>query len=249
MFESAGQFFDTLLVLATAATDAAPDAASGATDDTAAVLKQAVEALPGGDDELIKSLIIGIPIGLGLAAATGFRIFIPLLALSIGMQHSPDLANTVGSGFEWVGSPIATIIFGAAALFEVGGYYIPWVDNLLDTIATPAAAIAGTAAVAAVLGDIDPSIKWTLALIAGGGVAGTVQFFTTGTRAVSTATTAGVGNPVVSTAEAGGAIVFSVLALVASVVAGVLALFLVIWLLKKVFFRRKPRATANAMPA
>lgn len=229
------QTIEMIAVLATTTAEVAGESASGEI------------ALPA-KDELIPALMIGIPIGLGLAAATGFRIFVPLLAVSIGMQAGAVPMDVVGESFAWVGSPLATIIFGAASLIEVGGYYIPWVDNLLDTVATPAAVIAGTGAVAMLLGDIDPSIKWSLALIAGGGVAGTVQLLTVGTRAASTATTGGVGNPVVSTAEAGGSILFAVLAIVLPIVAGVLAVLLVVWLLKKLFVRKRRGAVA-ATPA
>lgn len=200
----------------------------------------------GADRSDLEAVVIGLPIGIGLAAASGFRVFVPLFIASIAMQT--DLADRIplGEGFEWIGSPISMVIFGAATAVEVGGYYVPWIDNLLDTIATPAAVVAGTTAVAAMLGDVDPSVKWTLALIAGGGAAGTIQFLTVGARAASTATTGGVGNPVVSTAEAGGSVLFAVLAVVVPLVAGLLAVLLVVWLLKKVFFRKRGGEVAGA---
>ena len=106
-----------------------------------------------------------------------------------------------------------------ATIFEVAAYYIPWVDNLLDTIAIPAATIAGTIVMASAVSDVSPFMKWALAVIVGGGVAGTIQGFTSITRIASTATTGGVGNPVVSTVEAGGSIVMSILAIALPVVA------------------------------
>ena len=116
-----------------------------------------------------------------------------------------------------------------ATLLEIGAYYIPWLDNLLDSVASPAAVVAGVVVSASVITGMDPYLKWTLAVIAGGGVAGTVQVLTTGTRGASTLTTAGFGNPVVSTFEAGSSLVTSILALVAPILTVVLvAVFLIL---------------------
>ena len=107
----------------------------------------------------------------------------------------------------------ALAAFSIATLFEVAAYYIPWVDNLLDTIAVPAATVAGTIVMASAVSEMSPFLKWGLAVIVGGGVAGTIQGFTSITRIASTATTGGLGNPVVSTVEAGGSVVMSILAI------------------------------------
>src|ERR1041385_1224119 len=108
-------------------------------------------------------------IGVGLSAACGFRVFVPLLVVSIasatGQLH-------LASGFDWMGSTGALIAFATATALEIAGYYVPWVDNILDTVASPAAVIAGTVLTASLVGDISPFLKWTLAVIAGGGVAG-----------------------------------------------------------------------------
>ncbi len=205
-----------------------------------------------GSPSLMSVLFIGVPAGVGLAAASGFRVFLPMfvtsLAINMNMTDSIPVINElpIGDGFDWLGSDIATVILGIATAVEVGGYYVPWVDNLLDTIATPAAAIAGTTAMAALMGDMDPSVKWVMAIVAGGGVAGSVQFLTVGTRAASTATTGGVGNPVVSTAEAGGSLLITVLVIVVPIVAGVVALCVLWWVFKKLFRRKKKAAEAAA---
>ena len=211
---------------------------------------------PDGSPNIVSILLIGVPAGVGLAAASGFRVFLPMFVTSLAINQ--DLTDTIpvinalpiGESFDWLGSDIATIILGIATAVEIGGYYIPWVDNLLDTIATPAAAIAGTAAFAALMGDVDPSVKWTMALIAGGGTAFGVQSLTVGTRAASTATTGGIGNPVVSTAEAGGSLLITILVIVVPILAGLLALAIVWWAFKKIFLRRKKKAEEEmAAPA
>lgn len=137
--------------------------------------------------------------GLGLSASSGFRVFVPLLAASIatklGYLH-------LGEGFQWMGSTAAVICFATATIVEIVGYYIPFVDNVLDTITTPASVAAGTLLTAsAILPDIDPMIKWGLGIIVGGGSAGIIQAGTALTRATSTATTAGMANPIVATIE------------------------------------------------
>ncbi len=140
-------------------------------------------------------VILSIFVGLGLAAACGFRIFVPLLVLSIAALSGHV---NLGQSFQWIGTYPALIAFGVATVLEVLGYYIPWVDHLLDTVATPAAVVAGIVVSASVMGNLDPFLRWTLAVIAGGTLAGVVQGGSVLTRAVSTGTTGGLGNPLSS---------------------------------------------------
>src|SRR5262245_48542127 len=116
--------------------------------------------------------VLAIALGLALSAACGFRVFLPLLGLGLA-QATGHL--TLASKFAWLGSTPALIILGVATVVEIAAYYIPWLDHLLDTIASPAAVVAGIVATAAVLTDVDPVWRWTLAVIAGGGLAATVQ--------------------------------------------------------------------------
>lgn len=84
--------------------------------------------------------ILGLCIGVGLSAACGFRVFVPLLVMSIATLlgwHEP------AKGFEWLAIPSVCAALGFATICEIAAYYVPWVDNLLDTIATPAAVVAG----------------------------------------------------------------------------------------------------------
>jgi len=159
---------------------------------------------------------LSICVGIGLSAACGFRVFVPLLIMSIAAL-SGHLA--LASQFQWIGTYPALIAFGVATALEVGGYYIPWLDHLLDTIATPAAIVAGIIVMSSKLTGMDPFLKWTLAVIAGGGIAGVVQSGTVLTRAASTSTTGGIANPIVATAELGLSVFMSFLALVLPVVA------------------------------
>jgi hypothetical protein len=183
--------------------------------------------------------LTSICLGIGLSAACGFRVFVPLLVMSIA-SLSGHL--TLAHGFDWIGSYPALITFSVATCLEIAGYYIPWVDHLLDTIATPAAIIAGTVATAAMVSDASPLLKWTLAVIAGGGVAGMVQGTTVLARGASTVTTAGLANPLVATAELGGALVTSILAIVVPfLVIGLLAVFVFIVAMKLLRKSRKAR--------
>lgn len=184
-----------------------------------------------------------IAAGLGLAAACGFRVFIPLLVTSIA-ANSGQL--TLSSGFEWIGSYPAMASFGVATALEIASYYIPWVDNLLDSVATPAAVVAGAVVSASVFSDMDPFLKWSLAIVAGGGAAGTVQGATVLVRGASSVATGGLGNPGVSTAEAGGSIATAGLAVVLPFVALGLVVLLVASFIGLIIRRRRRKKEAAA---
>ncbi len=180
--------------------------------------------------------MLSILVGVGLAAACGFRVFVPLLVMAIGAKAGH---LHLAAGFDWIGSWPAIVAFSLATGLEVAAYYIPWLDNALDTIATPAAVVAGVVVMAAAVTDVSPLLKWSLAVVAGGGAAATVQAATVTGRAGSTAVTGGIANPVLSTLEGVSATVLAVLAIVVPVAAGVLVLGvagLVVWRLT----RRRP---------
>ena len=189
--------------------------------------------------------MLSVFLGVGLAAACGFRVFVPLLCLSIAAHTGfVDLIDS----FAWIGSTPAMIAFAVATAAEIAAYYIPWVDNALDSIAIPLATVAGILVTASVVTDVDPFWRWTLAVVAGGGIAASTQVATTKARAASSLTTAGIGNPVVSTAEAGISSVLSVISVIWPIVAMVLVIallalcfILIRFIGKRVFrlFRRK----------
>ena len=176
--------------------------------------------------------MLSIFVGVGLAAACGFRIFVPLLVMSIAsLTGQIELAPEFG----WIATYPALAAFSIATLFEVAAYYIPWLDNLLDTIAVPAATVAGTIVMASAVSEMTPFLKWGLAVIVGGGVAGTVQGFTSIARLASTATTGGLGNPAVSTVEAGGSVVLSILAITLPVVAVIAVVVILFFASRKIY--------------
>ena len=186
--------------------------------------------------------ILGLCIGIGLSAACGFRIFVPLLVMSV--------ASLMGwfepmKGFEWLAMPSVCIALAVATVCEITAYYIPWVDNALDTISTPAAMIAGTLTTMAVSsGEMSQFASWAAAIIIGGGTAGAVQMSTVAVRGLSTATTGGIANPVVSTGEWIGAFLLSILSLLVPVLVVIVVLIMVVWGVRWV--RRKKQESMNS---
>ncbi len=185
---------------------------------------------------IIMDLILSIFIGIGLAAAVGFRIFIPFLISSIAAYTGNLELSTY---FTWIGTLPALILFSVATMVEIFSYYIPWVDNILDAINHPLAIFAGIILSGAVVTDFPPLIKWSLALIAGGGIAGTIHAATGLIRLKSSALTGGAGNPVVSTAEAGSSVALSAIAIfipaVAVLIVGIMIVYFT-FMIKKKFF-------------
>ncbi|MCK9996394.1 MAG: DUF4126 domain-containing protein [Candidatus Krumholzibacteria bacterium] len=181
-------------------------------------------------------MLIGAALGLGLAAAVGFRVFVPFLLVSIaargGQVH-------LAGGFEWLGSDIALVMFGIAAVLEIAAYLIPFFDHLLDTVAGPAAVAAGTVLMASTLIDMEPWLRWAVAIVAGGGTAGLLHGATSALRLGSTATTGGTGNPVFAMFETGASTAMTVLALLLPMIAFALVLFLIVRTVRMVggFFR------------
>ena len=173
--------------------------------------------------------ILAISLGISLAAACGFRIFVPILVVSLAAKAD---WVTLSDSFEWVGTWPAVIAFGVATVLEIGAYYFPWLDNLLDMAATPAAAIAGVLVSAAFISDMHPLLAWSVAIIAGGGVAGTIKTGLAGIRAGSTATTAGTANPVLTTFEWLASLAMSLFAIVAPILAAILGLLMALVLLR-----------------
>ena len=182
-------------------------------------------------------IVLSIMLGIGLAAACGLRVFLPLFVASVFAHFNLGIAG-LHANFEWMGSWPAMIALGIATVVELVSYYIPFVDHALDVIAVPLSTIAGTLIAVSAFGDLPPLDGWGLALIAGGGAAGLISAGTAATRLASTGTTGGLGNSAVSTAETGGAIGLSIAAFLLPVVAflGVLLLLYIAWrILRKVW--------------
>lgn len=179
--------------------------------------------------------IISICLGAGLAASVGFRVFLPLFVLSLASYF--DLWE-LNASWIWIGTLPAVITFGVATLIEILTYYIPFVDNLLDTIAIPLASIAGTAVMVSTVADLNPVITWALAIIAGGGTAAAIKSAAGASRLTSTVSTAGFGNPVVSSVETGASLIISIFSIFLPILAFVLVIF-ILWVVFKLYKKIK----------
>ena len=181
--------------------------------------------------------IISIFLGVGLAASVGFRVFLPLIALSMAAYLG---AWELNDSWQWIGSILALVTFGVATLVEIFGYFIPWVDNLLDTLAIPLAGIAGTAVMVSTVVDLDPVVTWSLAIIAGGGTATAIKGANATGRLASSSTTAGFGNPIVSTIETGTAVTVSTASILAPPIAAILVI-IILAIVFRIYRKLRPR--------
>ena len=173
--------------------------------------------------------LIGIGVGLALAAAAGLRVFVPLLVLSLAARGG---WIELSPSFAWLATTPASVALATAMTLEVAAYYVPFFDNVLDTLAAPVAIMAGVVAAASVLTDLPPWLQYTIAIVGAGGTAGVVHASTSLLRLKSSAATAGIGNPVLATLEVAGAIVIALLAIVAPVLA-LAAVLLAVWVVVK----------------
>ncbi len=188
-------------------------------------------------------------LGVCLSAACGFRVFLPALVLStaalyFGVPLPGDLAI--------LNNQTAFVVLLAATLFEIGAYYVPWLDNILDHIATPVAVVAGTLLTYSFLiPDTDPVLRWGIALIVGGGAAGAVQATTNITRLSSSALTFGLANPVIATIENVMALALSVMTVafpvLAALMLGVVG-FVVVFIVLKLLDQRKQKSSPPVEP-
>jgi hypothetical protein len=188
-------------------------------------------------------VLVSLGVGLGLSAACGFRVFIPLLALSVAARMG---LVPVAPDFAWIASTQALVALGAAAFLEVLAYFVPWLDHALDVIATPGAMVAGVVATAAVFADVPPLVRWGAALAAGGGTAGLVQSATVLARIKSAALTGGVANPVVASLEVGGATLTSFFAIV---LPAMMLAFTILVIVGAVWVLRRHRRRTPAAPS
>ena len=181
--------------------------------------------------------------GITLSAASGLRVFLPMLALGLSARMG---WLEVGEQFAWLASDPVLMVVGVAALLEAGAYYIPLVDNLLDLVATPAAMAGGTVIVSALLPEMNEFAQWSTALTLGGGSAGLVQGSTVLLRGASTAGSGGLGNSLVTTGETGGSLLLIVMALVVPILAGILVIAALVWLLSKLLRWLFARSRVNS---
>jgi hypothetical protein len=191
--------------------------------------------------DLSPATFLSVALGVGLAAATGLRVFLPLLFAAIAARAD---WIPLADAFAWLESTPALLTLSTAAILETLAYYIPGLDHVLDLLAGPAAVAAGIVASASVMADVPPAVMWPVAIIAGGGVAGLTKGGAALVRAKAGVATAGLANPVVSTGETIGASVLALLAIALPLLGLVLGLFLLAWLARKagkVLFSRRDR--------
>jgi len=167
-------------------------------------------------------ILTAVALGIGLSASTGFRVFVPMLVASVAAHFG---ILPLSDSFHWMGSWAAIISFGTATVMEIAAYYIPFVDNLLDTITTPLAVGAGTLLMTSVLPVDNELVRWITGFVVGGGAAATIQSGSVVSRLTSSKLTAGAGNPIVSTGENIAALGGSVLSLFIPVI--IAALFII----------------------
>src|ERR1041384_6057148 len=125
-------------------------------------------------------LLFSVALGIGLAAATGFRVFIPLLVAGLAARAG---WVPLTESFAWLQSTPALVALSTAAVLEIFAYYFPGLDHLLDVLAGPLAVIAGVLASASVMVDMPPEVRRPIAVIAGGGIAALTKGATAVVRA------------------------------------------------------------------
>jgi hypothetical protein len=192
--------------------------------------------------------LAGIALGIGLAAATGFRVFLPLLIAGLAARFG---YIPLSENFQWLAGTPALLMLGTAAAAEVLAYYIPGVDHALDVLASPATLVAGAVASAAVMTDLPPSVLWPVAIIGGSGIAGLTKGTAALFRAKSGLMTGGLANPAVSTVETVGATGLSLFAIALPVIALLLIVALVYWAVRRtgrLLFGRKQAVDAARLP-
>tara|TARA_R110002111_G_scaffold57012_4_gene96841 strand:+ start:4512 stop:5102 length:591 start_codon:yes stop_codon:yes gene_type:complete len=186
--------------------------------------------------------ILSIFLGIGLSASVGFRVFLPLFALSLAAYFNIWELN---ESWLWIGSTTVVITLGIATVVEIVAYYIPVIDNALDAIAIPLATIAGTAVMVSTVADLSPVITWALAIIAGGGTAAAVKSSASASRLGSTVSTAGFGNPIVSTIETGTSIVMSIISIFIPILA-IVAVCFIFYIIYKLYKKLRPNKSKSS---
>jgi len=176
--------------------------------------------------------------GLGLAAACGFRVFFPPLLLAVASHYG---WVTLPESYSWLGTQSSFMILSVASVVELLAFCIPWLDNLLDAVAVPAALVSGVLVSFPFMGDVDPVMRWTLAIVAGGGIAGTVQTGSMALRALSTAATGGLANPVFAAIESIFSILMTFVAIFLPLVAAGIVAALMYFAVRLIFKIRRRR--------
>ena len=176
------------------------------------------------------ALLTQVAMGISLAACAGLRAFLPLLA--VGIAGRLDVIPLTRS-FEWLESGPALVVFGLAVVFEVLADKVPFVDHALDVAETFVKPVAGAVVVASVVTELSPLQTTVLAIVAGSSSAVGLHLAKAKLRLVSSATTGGVGNPLLSLLEDAAAFLGTLVSLIVPLVALVALLggVMLVWVL------------------
>jgi hypothetical protein len=162
----------------------------------------------------METWILPALLGLGLAASTGLKTFVPLLVMAVAARfHLFGLE--LGGTFAWLGSTAAVAALAVATAVELAADKVPFVDHALSLFGTLARPAAGALVAAAAFSNLDPTAAAVAGLIVGAPAALAVHSAQATTRLASTAATGGLANPAVSVAEDVAAFGGAILALAA----------------------------------
>ena len=185
--------------------------------------------------------VLGVFTAFGLASSAGLNAYIPLLVVAL-LGRFTDLI-TLTTPWDALENWWVIGVLGVLLIVEVIADKIPAVDSVNDTIQSFVRPAAGAILFAASGGSIS-HVHPVLAIICGILAAGGVHAVKATARPVITATTGGMLNPVVSTAEDVVALVVSVLAIAVPILALVLLVFVIIWFVRRIL-RKRPRQVAS----
>lgn len=175
--------------------------------------------------------------GLLLAAATGFRVFLPLCALSWMIRFD---VIAVSDSFEWLANDAALIALSTAVVLEFIGDKFPAVDSALDSLGTILKPIAGAIVLTASLSEWNPVYATIIGIAAGGAAAEGIHLLKSSGRVVANMATLGIAAPVISLFED----VFTIFLIVAAVLFPLIALAILAVIIVAIVRRRTRRVVA-----
>lgn len=159
--------------------------------------------------------------GLGLSGAAGLNAWLPAFAGALLTRWG---VVELGEPFDELSKTPALVVLGVLTAADFVGDKIPAVDHVLHSIGAVIAPISG-----AVLFKGETDATLVVSLLAGGSTAEAVHAVRSAVRPLSTVTTAGIGNPVLSLLEDLGSAPFVVPVLAVLAVVAMLVLGLILW--------------------
>lgn len=149
-------------------------------------------------------LLFALCLAVGLGACAGLRAFLPLFLLGLATRMQfPMMGITEAEQAFWLTSNLALVVLGILAALECMLDMVPVVDSAMDVPNFVLSPIAGGFMAFSVLGG-DPGMWWfamVISVLIACLVSLPVHTTSTTVRVVSTATTGGVANPVLSLKE------------------------------------------------